>query len=275
MMDRRLIASNGRVAAIALRGQVDAETFVDGWEKQVSIAFTDLCKSCEGTRERQLLLGDRVKVFEERDGWAFVQSGKDRYVGYVQINALCEPEVATHWVAVPAGHIYSEPDIKSAELGPLLLGARVACVTHQPGFHETTTGGYIPKQHIRPIDRTFSDPVTVAQMLFGAPYLWGGNSVRGIDCSGLVQAAHLACGTACPGDSDQQELSFGRYLDEDDELHRGDLIFWRGHVAIMVDSDTIIHANAHHMSVAYESLSDAIRRIEAQGDGPVTARKRL
>jgi len=275
MMDRRLIAANGRVAASSLRGQVNAEDFVDGWLKQVNIALVDLCKSPGGARDRQLILGDKVTVLEERDGWAFVQSVKDHYVGYVTLEALGDTAEATHWVAVPAGHVYSEPDIKSPERETLLLGAQVSCVTHQPGFHETTAGGYIPKPHLRPIDRRFSDPVTVAQMLFGAPYLWGGNSVRGIDCSGLVQAAHLACGIPCPGDSDQQELTFGWYLDENEELQRGDLIFWKGHVALVVDPDTIIHANAHHMAVVYEPLDQAMRRIEAQGDGAVTARKRL
>ena len=272
MSDRRLTPANGRVAAAYLRGSVEAEVFTEGRARQVSVPVADLWRAPGCERDRQLLMGDVATVYEEREGFAFLQSAKDGYVGYVALDCLGEVAEPSHWVAVPRGHIYSEPDIKSPELGHLLFGNRVDCVSHQVGFHELRGGGYVPKPHLRPADRLFSDPVTVAQMHFGVPYLWGGNSTQGLDCSGLVQAGLLACGMNCPGDSDLQ-MALGVPVEGD--LRRGDLLFWRGHVAMMVDHETLIHANAHHMAVAYEPLDKAVLRIEAQGDGPVITRRRL
>ncbi|MEL7115203.1 MAG: NlpC/P60 family protein, partial [Pseudomonadota bacterium] len=199
-MDRRTTPANARVAASALRGHVEAPTFTDGEPRTVADPLVDLCKDPGGARDRQMLLGDLVQIFEDRDGWSFVQSAKDDYVGYVPTNSLTAPKAATHWVAVPAGHAYTEPDIKAPVAHPLYFGTRIAMATHMPKFYETTDGVYIPKPILRPLEHRFSDPATVAQMFFGAPYLWGGNSVAGIDCSGLIQAAHLACGIPCPGD---------------------------------------------------------------------------
>ncbi|WP_236626181.1 C40 family peptidase [Actibacterium mucosum] len=155
------------------------------------------------------------------------------------------------------------------------FGSRMRVVSADGNFFETHDGRYIPKPHLRPLNAPFADPVTVAQMFFGVPYLWGGNSAMGIDCSGLVQAALVAAGIDCPGDSGPQENALGTPLALGSKPQRGDLLFWKGHVAIAVDHDTLIHANAHHMAVAYERIPDAIQRIESQGDGPVTAHKRL
>ena len=274
-MVRRITPSNGRIAAEHLRGLIDAEHFTKGVARRVALPLVDLCKAPGGPRDRQLLMGETVTVYDEVEGHRFVQSARDDYVGYVPNGALDQDHNATHWVAVPAGHAYPEPNMKSQELYPLHFGARVEIASHQPKFFETTQGHYIPKPHLRPIDHRFTDPVTVAQMFFGAPYLWGGNSVAGIDCSGLVQAACLACNIACPGDSDMQAAGLGTSLDIDAPLQRGDLLFWKGHVAFAVDNQTIIHANAHSMSVAYEPVDQAIKRIEAQGDGPVTGHRRL
>ncbi len=272
MSDPRLTPANDRVAAEHLRGQIEAVAFSAGRARQVTAPIADLLRAPGGRRDRQLLMGDAVTVYEERDGFAFLQSGKDGYVGYVETGALGEVAVATHWVAVPRGHIYSAPDIKSPEIGALVFGNKVRTIAHQTGFHELAGGGYVCKPHLWPIDKQFSDPVTVAQMHFGVPYLWGGNSTQGLDCSGLVQAGMLACGMECPGDSDMQ-MALGEGFEGD--YRRGDLLFWKGHVAMMVDAETLIHANAHHMAVAYEPVDRAVRRIEAQGDGPVVARRRL
>lgn len=273
-MDRRLTPANGRVAAYSLAGLVEAERFVAGDARQVRRPVVDLCEAPDGARERQLLLGQNVTCFEDRDGWSFVQSARDGYVGYVPTDALGPQVKTTHRIATPATHAYTDANIKSRDLVRLSFGAEVTVLDERQKFFETSQG-FIPKRHLRPLDRPFADPVTVAQLHFGVPYLWGGNSIDGIDCSGLVQAALCACDIPCPGDSDLQCDVLGVALTSDAPLQRGDLLFWEGHVAMMVDAGTMIHANAHHMAVSYEPLAAALVRIEAQGDGPVIARKRL
>lgn len=271
MTDRRLTPANGRVAAMHLAGQVDAERYVEGWPRSVSAEVVDLCRAPDGPRDRQLLIGAMVTVFEEHDGWAFVQA-VNGYVGYLRLSQLADPVIPTHFVATAATHAYAREDIKSPDVHNLPFGSRVSVLDERRNFFETNLG-FVPKKHLRDLDRPFADPVTVAQMHFGVPYLWGGNSSRGIDCSGLVAAALSACAIACPGDSDMQKADLGVSFEGD--YRRGDLVFWDGHVGLMVDAETLIHANAHHMATAYEPIARAVLRIEAQGDGPVRARKRL
>ncbi len=271
MTDPRLTPANGRVAAMHLAGQVEADTFVAGALRSITQPVTDLCAEPAGRRERQLLLGAQVSVFENRDGWSFLQAA-DGYVGYVPSADLADPTNPTHFVATPATHAYADDDMKSPDLVALPFLCHVTALDERRKFFETDQG-YIPKKHLRPLDRPFTDPATVAQLHYGVPYLWGGNSTRGIDCSGLISASMSACGISCPGDSDLQCAELGH--DVTGEPQRGDMIFWKGHVGIMVDVETLIHANAHHMATAYEPIDQATLRIEAQGDGPVTARKRL
>ncbi len=275
MSDRRLTPANGRVAARRLEGVAAADRFVDGELRQVGLPVADLLHAPDGRRERQLLYGETVAVYEDRDGFAFVEAMRDGYVGYVDREVLEVATEATHVVGVPATHLYPAADLKRRELAGLSFGSRLRIVSAAGGFFETDRGVFVPKPHVRPANRPFADPVTVAQMFFGAPYLWGGNSIRGIDCSGLVQAAMLASGHACPGDSDLQEVALGAAVPADDPVRRGDLFFWTGHVAFAVDGETLIHANGHHMAVAYEPIAEAINRIVAQGGGPVTSRRRL
>ncbi|MGJ8611345.1 MAG: C40 family peptidase [Octadecabacter sp.] len=274
MNDRRLTPANARVAASHLRGQVEAETFTDGEPATIGQVVVDLCASPAGKRDRQLLLGAAVVVYERRDGWAFVQAKRDGYVGYVAQSALVAQQTTTHRVATPATHVYATDSFKAQDLLHLPFGAEVIVTDERHKFFETQHG-FIPKKHLRPLTQMFADPATVAQLYFGTPYLWGGNSTRGVDCSGLVQAAYQACGHMCAGDSDLQEAGLGRALDPGATLQRGDLIFWKGHIAMMVDHDTMIHANAHHMAVVYEGLQQATLRIRAQGDGDITSRRRV
>ncbi|PHP28409.1 C40 family peptidase [Limimaricola cinnabarinus] len=270
-MDRRLTPANGRVAALELAGRVAAERYVPGQGARVLRPVVDLLAEPGGARERQLLTGEGVELFETHEGWAFIRAARDGYCGYVEEAALGEARAATHFVATPATHLYAEESIKSPDLAHLSFGSRITVLHERRELFETPEG-FIPKKHLREIDRPFSDPVTVAQMFFGTPYLWGGNSRMGIDCSGLVQAALLACGIPCPGDSDLQE-ALGREVEG--EAQRGDLWFWKGHVAMLVDGETMIHANGHAMAVTYEDAKKAALRIEAQGGGPVTHRRRL
>ncbi|SMX30652.1 C40 family peptidase [Actibacterium lipolyticum] len=275
-MDKRLTPANARVAALSLQGKVDAETFTAGERRQIGMSIANLWATPERQkRERQLLYGEHVTVFEELNGVAFVQAARDGYVGYVDAITLTDAADMTHRVAVPATHLYRRPDMKQIEHSWLSFGARVRIVSADGAFFETDQGLFIPKPHVRPINAPFADTVTVAQMHFGVPYLWGGNSAQGIDCSGLVQASLLAGNIPCPGDSDLQEKALGSPLEPGTPAERGDLFFWKGHVALAVDGDTLIHANAYHMAVAYEPIAGAVARIEEQGGGPVTAHKRL
>ena len=238
---------------------------------QVAVPVADLCRRPDGPRDRQVLFGEQVTVLHEASGWAYVQAEKDGYCGYVLQRALSTTRRATHRVRVPATHAYTSADLKSPDLLSLSFGSPVTVIAETKNFAETPQG-HIPRGHLAPIDRRESDPAQIAALFLGTPYLWGGNSRWGIDCSGLVQAALLACGVPCPGDSDQQETTVGAPVSG--AYQRNDLLFWKGHVALVVDGETMIHANAHAMAVSYENIADAIARIEAGGDGPVTAHRR-
>lgn len=273
-MDRRETPANGRVAHVALRGRVEAEVFVAGEPARVAVPLTDLCAAPEGARDRQLLLGAAVTALERRGGWAFVQAQADGYVGYVAEAALGPDAAATHRVAVAATHLYPAANLKLREVAALSFGARLTVVGLTDRWAETDAGLFVPAMHLAPVDAVAPDPVAVAELFLGTPYLWGGNSRAGIDCSGLAQAACLACGIPCPGDSDLQRARVGRLLSDNEPGRRGDLVFWKGHVAIMTDPDTILHANGAAMAVTREDFAAACARIAAAGEGPVLARRR-
>ncbi|PQO24633.1 NLP/P60 hydrolase [Rhodobacteraceae bacterium WD3A24] len=273
-MDPRLTPSNGRVAHASLKGRVSAEHFIDGTCARIGRPLADLRDGPGGRRARQLLMGEGFTVLERRDGHVFGQAARDGHVGWLDEAALVAWAEPTHWVGASATHLYSAPDIKAPERGWLSLGARLRIVGEDGAFARTDGGLFVPRVHLRPLGDWADDPVAVAESLIGTPYLWGGNSRAGLDCSGLVQAALLACGRDCPPDSDlQQEL--GRPLAKGGGLTRGDLVFWAGHVGWMADSANLLHANAHHMAVAREPLAEAAGRIAAQGGGPITHRRRL
>jgi cell wall-associated NlpC family hydrolase len=156
----------------------------------------------------------------------------------------------------------------------LPFGARVSITGAAERFAVTQSGGHIPARHLAPVAAIEDDFVTVAERFLGTPYLWGGKTSLGLDCSGLAQVALTACGIACPRDSDMQEQALGAPLDANANLQRGDLLFWKGHMGIVRDPTTLVHANAYHMAVALEPIADAIPRIRAS-DGPPTAVKRL
>lgn len=270
--DRRLIPANARVAASHLRGKVEAPRYESGMARLVSVPVADLLHAPGGRRERQLLMGAAVTVYDIHEGHAFVQAKRDGYVGYLPETAL-GGGCTTHRLTVRASHLYTRADLKSPEICGLSLGSRVQVLREAGRFAETPYG-FIPRPHLAPLEERAIDPVAVAGQFLGTPYLWGGNSAFGLDCSGLVQEACIACGIACPGDSDLQEAALGTALPEAAPLRRGDLLFWKGHVAWVSAPDMLLHANAHHMAVAYEPLVEAIRRIEA-GEGPVTSRRRV
>lgn len=274
MSDRRLTPANARVAAAHLAEAEATLTRVRGTAKQVARPVADLCRAPGGARDRQLLWGEIVDVYEDRAGHSFVQARKDSYVGYLESAALAPEEPSTHWVSAPACHVYEAADIKSPDRLSLSFGSRVRVLAEQ-GTMAETPHGFIPRVHLRRIDDLMDDPAKVAALFLGTPYLWGGNSRFGLDCSGLVQAALIACGRPCLGDSDLQQAALGRDVPDPADLRRGDLLFWKGHVAMVVDEHRLIHANGHHMAVVHEPIRATIERIRTQGEGPVTAHKRL
>lgn len=273
MNDRRLTPFSGRLAAASLRGQVAAEAFTEGEPARILRPVVDLSPEPGALRDRQLIFGAAVTVIERRAGAAFVQAAADGYCGWVPAAALGAPAAPTHVVSAAATHVYREASIKRGEVMALSLGARLAVLGADATFLRIAEG-FVPRPHARPLDPPETDPVAVAERLLGTPYLWGGNSREGIDCSGLVQVALALCGRACPADSDQQRGAFGPFLAAGTVPQRGDLFFWKGHVAMACDAEVLIHANGHTMSVAHEDISACLARIEAAGEGPFLGLKR-
>ena len=277
--DPRMTPANGHAAAHELRGVVEATRYVKGTIRTVQQPLVNLSDAPRGERTSQLLFGEAFRVIDERDGFAFGQSLRDGYCGYVLGGALTRQDAATHWVAAPATHLYPKPRLKAPPEVAIFFGSHVRVTSDMGDFQKISTGHFVPTGHLQKLRARFGDPVGVADMFLGTPYLWGGSSRWGIDCSGLVQQALIACGMDCPRDSDQQR-SLGRELHPDEPLQRGDLIFWDGHVGIMSDAKTLLHANAHHMAVAYEPLAETCERARAgggagQSTGEIAARRRV
>lgn len=270
-LDRRLHAFRPDLADARLRGRVEAENFVAGRPARVCVPVLDL-KSAPGEDaglDTQLLMGDVVTVFAEADGFAWVQGERDSYVGYALSAGLAAPGPApTHVVAAPRSFVYREPDMKKGAIAALSMGSAVAiagsATTRGVDYALLAGGEALIAGHLRPIGEVERDYVAIAELLERAPYLWGGASAFGIDCSGLVQLSMRMAGQAVRRDTDMQAATIGEMLDIGDDLAglaRGDLVFWKGHVAIMLDERTIIHANGRTMMVNRERLDEAVDRI--------------
>jgi cell wall-associated NlpC family hydrolase len=278
--DPRLTPARPDVAARYLEGKVEAARFVDGEEFEIVDGVTSMRREpfSGAMLDTQALKGERFTVYDRNDeGWAWGQLNGDGYVGWLSDLALYPPgPTPTHKVSALRTFLFPGPSIKLPPTDTLPLGARFAIIKMTDAFAMTSAGHCVPLHHVTGINAFETDFVAVAERFVGTPYLWGGKSSLGIDCSGLVQIALTASGTGCPRDSDMQESGLGRALSDAEmqRLQRGDLIFWKGHVAIARDADTIVHANAHHMATAIENTKVAIARIKAAGSD-VTSIRRL
>jgi cell wall-associated NlpC family hydrolase len=279
--DPRITPARPDLAAKHLEGKVTAARFVEGEVREVVDPQAPVRRdpAPDAPLDTEALKGERVTVYEtDQEGWVWGQLHYDGYVGWLPAAALGTAGPApTHKVAALRTLVFPGPDIKLPPLAALPLGARLTIIRSEQRFAMTTDGGYLPAGHLVPIDAAERDFVAVAERFLGAPYLWGGKTSLGLDCSGLVQVALTACGVACPRDSDMQEQALGAAVAAKADftnLRRGDLIFWKRHVAIVRDPEMLVHANAFHMAVAIEPLAEAIARIRA-GGSEVTSVKRL
>ncbi|SFJ71525.1 C40 family peptidase [Caulobacter sp. UNC279MFTsu5.1] len=273
--DPRVTLARPDLADLDLQGLVAAERYAAPTLRQVAVPTTALRKAAHPMAEQwdQLLFGELFRVLEVKDGFAWGQAARDGYVGFVaedDLAALGAP--ATHQVAVPRTYAFAEPDIKSRPVGLYSLNALTAIEATEGRFAKGEGTGWFVAAHLAPIGKALTDYMAVAEGYLGAPYQWGGRESLGLDCSGLVQQALAACGRAVPRDTDMQLAFFAPIAAED--RRRGDLVFWKGHVALLLDPDTLLHANAHHMAVAVEPLAGAIARIEAAGGGTPTGWRR-
>ena len=270
-MDTRRIPVRHDLAAEHLRGQVDVEKFVEGKPMAVGASMINLVRNADPDTNlaTQLLYGEGFTVYDEIAdmGLAWGQSERDGYVGYVPSAGLIDPlEGRIEQVSALSALVFSESDFKSQLLGSYSLGCRVAIEGEENGYARLGEGIYTPLVNLAPVTGDF---VGVAEKFIGSPYLWGGRSYFGLDCSGLVQLALQAVGVDAPRDSDMQSSELGSLVEG--PLLRGDLVFWDGHVGIMQDGENLLHANVHHMAVVSEPLTD----VTARAEGEITATRRL
>jgi len=283
-LDPRTTPARPDLAAQHLKGRVTAARFVAGTELEVRDAQAPVRRqpAPDAPLDTEALHGERVTVYDQNgEGWCWGQLGSDGYVGWMPANALCPPgPQPTHRVAALRTFVFPGRSIKAPPVDVLSLGSRVAVKTEQRDpsgdLTDLASGLCIPTRHLAPIESKEPDFVAVAERFVGVPYLWGGKTSLGLDCSGLVQIALTTSGFACPRDSDMQERALGTAVPIDDPagLRRGDLVFWKGHVAIVRGEQSIVHANAFHMAVAIESIGEALRRI-ADAGSHVTSVKRI
>jgi cell wall-associated NlpC family hydrolase len=279
--DRRVTPFRADLADEKLRGQVEADRFATGTVKRVVEAYVSLHRhpSREAPVDTQAILGEAVTVYDEREGWAWVQLHDDGYVGYLPSIALGEPGPGpTHRVSAVRTFVYPGPNLKLPNTGFLTINSKVAVTGIEGSYAQLAGGGWAFAAHLSELGSFEADYVAVAERLLHTPYLWGGKTSVGLDCSGLAQTVLTAAGIKAPRDSDMQEQQLGTAVEVKPDLtglRRGDLVFWKGHVGLMLDETRLIHATGHSMTVYVEPLVVAEERIRTTSYGPITSIKRL
>jgi cell wall-associated NlpC family hydrolase len=268
-LDPRRHVYRADLAAEHLRGMVEAKRFVTGEPRQVVAPSLPLRREprFDSTLDTEALHGETVTVYEEHEGWAWVQLHHDDYVGYMPSEGLvADVSTPTHRVAVLRTYVFPGPDSKMPPLAMLSLNARITVIESSDRHVRLAGGGFVYARHVVPVGEVVKDYVAVAESFIGTPYLWGGRTSVGLDCSGLVQLAAAVAGHTVPRDADMQAAEAGHAIDwQGAPLSRGDLVFWEGHVGIMTSAEDFLHANAHHMTVELEPFSEARARIKQAG----------
>jgi len=275
MADRRITPARPDLAAAHLQGKIEAARFAEGKKHSVLAGYAALRAAPDASAEQvsELLHGEDFTVYDSRDGYAWGQAANDHYVGYVKETALgpvVQPDKRVTALMTP---VFSGPGIKFPVAFFLPLGA----VLQQQGegdFIALPQGGFVHYRHLAPLHEHAGDFVSVAERFIGVPYVWGGKTAAGLDCSGLVQVSLQAAGIAAPRDTDMMEKALGLPVNRA-EIQRGDLVFWKGHMGVMLDRERLLHANIFHMEVFAEPLDQAVARSAKRATGPVPSIKRL
>ncbi|HEX4272604.1 MAG TPA: NlpC/P60 family protein [Rhizomicrobium sp.] len=275
--DKRVTPARPDLAASHLKGKVEADRFVEGQALQVHRGRITLWDSpYPGKRQdSELLWGDIFTVYDRVSGWAWGQSAMDGYVGWVDYDDVVPVfSGGGHHVTALMTPLLTKPDLKTPVWDMLPMNAQVTVTGRESGYACIAPNLYVYEKHLSS-GPDANDWVAIAERFVGVPYVWGGKTAAGLDCSGLIQTALQAVGKAAPRDTDMMEKALGeRTLETSEPLQRGDLVFWKGHMGVMLDNHRLLHANAFHMLVAIEPLADAIPRINAVA-GPVTSVRRI
>jgi cell wall-associated NlpC family hydrolase len=282
-LDRRLNAFRDDRADIRLRPMLTDREFVSGRPAVIAAPVVDFrdAPAAESECVSQGLYGETVSVFEDRDGWSWVQADLDDYVGYVQSSTLEAVHVQpTHMVAAQRSYRYTGPDLRFPVVDTLSIGSRLKVAgqaeTRGTRYAVLEDGTAVVAGHLRPVGESEADYVDAAMRFLHSPYLWGGRSGFGVDCSGLIQLSMMMAGRSILRDTDMQAESVGTLLAKGPgipDLMRGDLVFWKGHVAIMTDRDTMLHASGHSLTVTLEPIGAAVDRIAASYGWPTAFRR--